>query len=666
MVVVLLCGVVCCALFADGGFACAQSTDNSYEFSANGKQLRLVNITDGDKVVGVYFAEYYFGSSDIAVSVSLYDSPEMPLNFAIGGNLNADQSAVRAQLVQLIGELDAYIDGIDKLANTSYDGGELTNGQHLPKSEVYLYNTATQGQRLQISADTYNMLSIAQEMYSVTDGAYNPAVYRLVDLWGFSSRIYSRGDFGLPYDRSVTAEQFWSNGYPLPEQKYIEAFSDGRFVDFSQQAVILEQQGDSYFVTKNVAPAVVDGVQYDQWIDLGGIAKGYVVDGIKQRLAQLGLQRYNVDAGSSSMAYGSYYDGGAAKLGIADPFDPMSQLYPTALLDISVQDCSISSSGQNVRKYTTDGVEYAHILDGSTGRPAQTGVRGVTVVVPDGAGDNWAAKSDCLTTALTVLGREGIVQFVNGYLKQNNIGIVVCYQTSDGRKQLLTNYDKSQVESASDAFDEFGWALERNPDGTFVYNADARFNVQQNTYKTLLIVLGCLLGVAAVALVVYHFVRGRKSTQAKVEAARRDKPFRIGDVLVYMAVVLLIAVLFVVFVFDKQDTQLQTITVIDEKTGEVLYVYNMLRGESVINTQNSRGWVIEETPSDSGVQVRFSVEVDGEQRYNVLGIDRTEPSAKMLDAVCGFHKDCVRNFPAVTRSGGAIVCSPNRLKVVTE
>ena len=118
------------------------------------------------------------------------------------------------------------------------------------------------------------------------DGAFNPAVYRLVDLWGFSSRIYSNGDFGLPYDRPVTAQQFAENGYPLPEQKYVTAFSQKDFVSFDEQAVELTQQDGKYYVTKNVSPVTVDGVEYQQWLDLGGIAKGYVVDGIKQLLQQ--------------------------------------------------------------------------------------------------------------------------------------------------------------------------------------------------------------------------------------------------------------------------------------------------------------------------------------------------------------------------------------------
>ena len=659
----------------NGPFAYAES-DMSYSFNVDGNELYMVNITSDGVPIGVRFGGYYFGASGIYVDINIYSDDGIDLNFPVNGStLTAEQAATRDGIAQLFGRIHEYIVKVDELANTGYDGSKLPNGATMPLSDVYRYNhieqygdKSNEGYRLEIAEDTYNMLRLAREMYDVTQGAFNPAVYRLVDLWGFSSRIYSLGNFGEPYDREVTADEFWNNGYPLPDEKYIEAFSDEAFTDFSDNAVELIREGDRYFVIKKVSPAHVEGdaEEYGQWIDLGGVAKGYVADGIKAMLKERGLTRYNVNAGSSSMAYGLSAAGGSETLGLSDAFDPASALFPTSLLDVQVENCAVSTSGQNIRKYVTDGVEYAHILDGKTGAPAQTGVKSVMVVAPDDAGDNWAAKSDCLTTALTVMGRDGIVQFMNGYLRDNDIKIIVQYETFDGRKQLLTNYSQEEIVGVSDSFGEFHWNIARDEEDNYYYDESAGFVKQTNKYDTLIIVSACILGVAITALIVYHFVRGRNRTLYNVRHAKKDKPFKLGDIIVYMGVVLAITVLFFVFVFDTDDTQLQLVTVIDDQTGETLFVYNVTRDEYSVNTDNSDGWSVRTERTSSGLTVRFTKDFDGEERFNELRISRGRtPSVVMADSRCGFHQDCVRNFPVITRSGGAIVCSPNRIKVVT-
>lgn len=661
-------GIVACCLCAAGGGLAYADSEWSYSFTVDKHPLYINNIVDGNKdPIGVRFGGYYFGSSGISVSVDVYSSPQLDLSFRINGKaLNSAQAAARQKMVNIFTDIYRYINGIDALANTGYDGSKLSDDNYLPISDVYRYNTAKQGDKLNISRDTYNMLLLARSIYEQTRGAFNPAVYRLVDLWGFSSRVYSNGIFDQPYDRKVSPDTFWADGYPLPDDKYVRAFSDPAFTDFSQQSVTVGEENGEYYVVKNVAPAVVDGVEFQQWIDLGGIAKGYVVDGIKTMLNKLGFARFGVDAGSSSMAYGLDYDGGSVTLDIADPLEPYNIVYQTALVETEVAQCSISTSGQNVRKYVTDGVEYSHIIDGVTGKPAQTGVKSVTVIVPDSAGEGWAAMGDCLTTALTVMGRDGVVEFANGLAKQLGIKMIVVYQTLDGRKQLLTNCNKDEVKGVSDSYKQFDWALNEDDEGNFAYGFEDGLRAKQDVYKTLTIVLGCALGVAVVALVVYHFAKGRKRTLSNVVNAKKDKAFKLCDILVYTGVAIVILALFAVFVLDVDGEELQAVSVVDDETGETLFVYNFTRNEYQVNDASSNGWTVEVSKEARQLTVTFTKVFDGEERFNQLTVTLgSSPSVKMTDAVCGFHRDCVRNFPAVDRAGGAIVCSPNRLKVIT-
>ena len=691
--ILLLCSFVaiCCLTCLDSGsLAYAESDNNNYTFEVGSRYVTLRTLYNANgKPYGVYMNENFFGDSYIPVEVAIYSSQDsysanyVPssddfiIDFAIGADdsqLTAQQRSNRHVLIQLFTEIATFVDYVDSLANSQSAG---LNGQ--TPTDVYRYNNASDsddktvavdgGYKIEIAKETYDMLTIAQEMYEVTKGAFNPAVYRLVDLWGFSSRIWSYGQFGLAYDRSVNSDY----AYPLPEQKFVDAFSQPSFIDFSQSAVQLSQEEGKYFVTKKVAPVTVDGVIYQQWIDLGGIAKGYVADILKSKLYEAGLERFYVNAGSSSIAFGLNSDGGNTSLGISNAFGGKS------VMELSVGKSSVSTSGQNLRKYTVDGVEYSHIIDGSAGAPAQTGVKSVTIVVPAGkdAQDMWATRGDCLTTALTVLGYNDIFEVMGDYLEQNGIKVVAQYETLNGGKQLLSTFDTDEMTVNDDIVGEFKW------DARGFYYAD--FLSKTFDYTSVLITLGCVFGAVAVALVVYHFVRGKQGVERKIQHAKNDKPFKLLDILVYVCVALVILVLFYVFLFDAESSAMQYVNVIDDQTGETLFTYNFVRNEygfydsdngwTVVKASKydnltyeaPNGWTVAVSTTDDGIEVTFTRQINNEQHYNTMKIVNSGTfSVDMIDSVCGYHKECVRNFDPLENAGDVIVCSPNRLKVVAE
>ncbi len=651
------------AAFAATSTAFADEQHNANYVPAH-KKYGLSSSLDSDgKVYGAAFSGVYFGSSGIQVVVEIYSSDALKLDFYLGdGNLSEQQAQNKQKLLDLAETIHALITKVDECANTSYDGSG-----NLPCSDIWRYNQAKQGDRLEISVETYEMLQLAKEMYAETDGAFNPAVYRLVDLWGFSSRIYQKKAFDkatYPYDRPVTPEYFVTNGYPLPDEEYVKAFSQSAFTDFSDDAVTLTQDGDSYYVTKNVAPVVVDGVEYGQWLDLGGVAKGFVVDEITQLLRKNDIYRYYVDAGSSSSSLGLDASGNSSTITLADPFAPYSDIYVQELFSYETGVATLSTSGQYVRKYVTDGVEYSHIIDGTTGAPAQTGVKMVSVTVPQTCG-LWAGKGDCLTTALTVMGKDRIVEFVNGYLKEQGITVVVLFETFDGKREICSNLPKSKVKSKGAYFDNYAWTLSQDETGNYFYDAEATFGKDSKTSQTVAIVLGSVSGASLLFYLVYYCIKHKTSALQKVVCARADKPFKAADVGVYMLVALLIAVLFGVF-FSQDQSRVQTVKVTDISTGEELFLYNLVRNEYKFDG-GTNGWQMQMEYGADSVTATFYREIDGEMRKNVLEITRgSNPTVKMVDSVCGAGKDCVRNFSEISKGGGVIVCSPNRLKVTTE
>ena len=215
----------------------------------------------------------------------------------------------------------------------------------------------------------------------------------------------------------------------------------------------------------------------------------------------------------------------------------------------------------------------------------------------------------------------------------------------------------------SDNYDDYVWSVDKAQDGTFFYNVKAK---AKGDFTWLIITLGVLVGLCVVGVVVYYFVRGRRSAIDNVKYARRDKPFKTGDIVVYVAVALVIAVLFLAFFTDGGEEKITVVKVIDMQTQEVLFAYNAARDDYVINA-NERGWEIAVDKTNGKLTVTFSKDFDGDRRFDEMTITTGgDFSVKMTNSVCGFHQECVKNFPAITRPNGSIVCSPNRLKIITE
>ncbi len=142
-------------------------------------------------------------------------------------------------------------------------------------------------------------------------------------------------------------------------------------------------------------------------LDLGAVGKGIALDEIKELLEQReDVVGAVIAVGGSVLTYGSKAQAGTStgntrsedswKVGVADPFDTGKFL---GTLSLTGQWC-VSTSGDYERYVEVDGVRYHHIMDPATGRPAESGVKGVTVLSKSGL------YSDALSTACFVLGEE--------------------------------------------------------------------------------------------------------------------------------------------------------------------------------------------------------------------------------------------------------------------
>lgn len=110
-------------------------------------------------------------------------------------------------------------------------------------------------------------------------------------------------------------------------------------------------------------------------IDLGGIAKGYTVDKLSQKLTELGYPVHLVQAGGEILSAGKKPKG-AWRIGIKNPRQ-LDSVVGIISLDSGR---AVSTSGDYERYFLQNAVRYHHIFDPRLGSPARGGSVSVTLL----------------------------------------------------------------------------------------------------------------------------------------------------------------------------------------------------------------------------------------------------------------------------------------------
>ncbi len=138
----------------------------------------------------------------------------------------------------------------------------------------------------------------------------------------------------------------------------------------------------------------------DARIDLGGIAKGYIADRMKDFLNENGVTSGFINLGGNVLVLGPKTSGGSDEsyytIGIQRPFAGDH----SSIASVKVTDETVVSSGVYERSFEADGKRYHHILDTATGYPYDNGLLGVTVVTKK------SVDGDGLSTTCFSLGLE--------------------------------------------------------------------------------------------------------------------------------------------------------------------------------------------------------------------------------------------------------------------
>lgn len=259
-------------------------------------------------------------------------------------------------------------------------------------SSISKFNAAQAGEVVEIDKTAYEVLSAAYDIYKLTDGYYNPAVYYSVQAYGFDGRP--------EYPKDVSE---------LPSKAQTEKFTE---LANSFSEIEIYRENDGYFAKKPLKTVEIDGELCSLKIDLGGIGKGYAADIINGLFDFYGYEYGSFNFGTSSYACKKFYKGGGYVLSFVDP---RSKYNSGKFMQVAVEDVCVSTSGDYEQCYLIDGVRYCHVIDPFTGSPVQTGI--MTAAIIGGS----AMEADALTTAIMAMGREKAVNFIRENLSDRQV-----------------------------------------------------------------------------------------------------------------------------------------------------------------------------------------------------------------------------------------------------
>ena len=194
--------------------------------------------------------------------------------------------------------------------------------------------------------------------------------------------VLTRGAFDITYE-SVGQHYDFRN-----RERPDEATADASRVLIDYRLVNLDQSAGTI-------EFAAEGVR----INLGGIAKGYVVERGVDILRIGGVSHGIVTAGGDSRLLGDRR-GEPWMVGIRHP-----RIEGEVAMTLPLVDEAVSTSGDYERYFEEDGVRYHHIISPSTGAPA-SGVHSATVFGPD------AVLTDALSTSVFVMGVDEGLQLI--------------------------------------------------------------------------------------------------------------------------------------------------------------------------------------------------------------------------------------------------------------
>ena len=321
-------------------------------------------------------------------------------------NEKIDKEALKMDTVM---HLIAYGSKAEKAIDAAYvrvDEIEQMASSSIPTSDINKINEAAGKDYVKVHPEIIKMLKTAVKYSEISNGSFDITVSPLIKLWGIG-----------------TAEEKIPTDAEIKEKLALVGYKD---------------------ISINEADNSVKLMKPGMAIDLGGIAKGFTADEVIKVFKEYKIKSAIINLGGSSIyTLGEKPDKSLWAIGIQHPRKERNSEF-TGI--IKMPENALATSGDYERFFIKDDKRYHHILNSSTGYPADAGVMSDTIIIDSSMPDaNMVA--DILTKITFVSGVEEGLKVIDSIP-----GVSCMAITTDNKIYKSANWN-AQLESISAEFE---------------------------------------------------------------------------------------------------------------------------------------------------------------------------------------------------------------------
>lgn len=255
-------------------------------------------------------------------------------------------------------------ENIDKVVN------EITRIENLisewkPDSQISEVNKNAGIKPVKVDREVFDLTKKALEFSKMSNGAFDISIIAMDKIWKF--------------DGTMT-------------QKPTEDAIKKSIQNVGYQNIILDSINSTIFLKLP-----------NMKIGFGATGKGYAADKGKELMLKNGIENGIVNASGDMTVWGNQPLDKPWKIGITNPFKP-----DKVLKIITLHNEAVVTSGSYEKFVLLDGQRYSHIINPTTGYPAQ-GLISVTIIGPN------AEKANAFSTSIMVLGKDKGLDLIKKY-----------------------------------------------------------------------------------------------------------------------------------------------------------------------------------------------------------------------------------------------------------
>lgn len=262
-------------------------------------------------------------------------------------------------------------------------------------SEISLINRSESTGWIDMSPELSEVMKEAYAVYKESNGAFDPTVGKLIDLWGF----------GVTSTKSIPSEE------EINEVMKYTGFDKIKF-------------NHNFTQLKKLNPNV--------YINLSALAKGYGVDRIAGMLSKIGYKDYVVEIGGEVVTSGKrdeYTNGW--NIGVSKPNDRNSE---NAFI-VTLKDYAVATSGDYRNFFEYEGKRYSHTISPQNGYPVEHNLASATVF------NKQCMVADAYATALMSMGEEKGLRFAN----RNKLAAILFVRDSNNNIVALVSNEAKKL-----------------------------------------------------------------------------------------------------------------------------------------------------------------------------------------------------------------------------